>query len=99
MRMQYVEFEKRNAQEKRSPEKIFADFAAKLDVFSCGVIIEQLLHAPKGVPPTKLQPAIYAASMLSEAMRDHNPYTRVTTDQAIRAHTQYVKILNKAHKK
>lgn len=46
MRMQYVEFEKQLAQEKRSLEKIFSDFAAKLDVFSCGVVVEQLLHAP-----------------------------------------------------
>ena len=96
MRMQYIEFEKQLAKEKRSPEKIFSDFAAKLDVFSCGVIIEQLLHAPKGAPQVSLQPAIYAASMLSEALRDHNPYTRFTIDQAIRAHAQYVKILNKA---
>lgn len=99
MRMQYIEFEKQLAKEKRSPEKIFSDFAAKLDVFSCGVIIEQLLHAPKGAPPASLQPAIYAASMLSEALRDHNPYTRLTIDQAIRAHAQFVKILNKARSK
>lgn len=99
MRMQYIEFEKKLAQEKRSPDKIFSDFAAKLDVFSCGVIVEQLLHAPKGAPPISLQPAIYAASMLSEAMRDHNPYSRVTIEQAIRAHAQYVKILNKARRK
>ena len=55
MRMQYIEFEKQLAKEKRSPEKIFSDFAGKLDVFSCGVIIEQLLHAPRGLPATSFK--------------------------------------------
>lgn len=74
--------------------QVFTRFTPKLDVYSCGYLLHQLLQLPAPrVPPPRLAAAAEAARSLAAMMYDQDPYSRATISRAVAAHRRFEALL------